>query len=99
MGTEQPDRYRSETTTPSLANLSTANILRQHADVLDCSGLREAIERRVGAERRDEVHVDGGVSEVRYRCVQSQKREENFESGDVAGAQPRKRHHSAVSRS
>lgn len=54
--------WGSLTIKSKLTNLAASNLLRQHTDVANGSGFREAIERGVRGERRNEVDVDGGVS-------------------------------------
>lgn len=73
-------------------HLTTADVLRQHADVLDRSSLGEPIGGRVDPERVHELHVDPVVHEDRHEAVHDRQGEEQLEARSVSGTPKPQRH-------
>lgn len=68
--------------------MAAIDILGQDSNVLDGSGFREAIERRVDLKRRNEAHVENRVHQHRDEAVNHDQKEQEFEAGRIAGGEP-----------
>lgn len=70
--------------------MAAVDISGQDSNVLDGSGFREAIERRVDLKRRNEAHVENRVHQQRDEAVNHEQKEQEFEAGRIAGGEPQR---------
>lgn len=68
--------------------MTAIDFFGQNSDVFERPRLREAIERRLDAERPNELHMEDGVGEHRHEAIHNRQRDQEFEPAYIRCAQP-----------